>query len=104
MLLTLQSNFDKIIKSDGENEYQIPHLNKVCLERLGQLPTNLTVSPEAVQKLEERADGDYEIMAEEAAELKAEEQEFATSGYKPPLAITQQELEDLRREVEALEE
>jgi hypothetical protein len=73
----------------------------MTLERLGQLPTCITVSQEAKQRLEESADTDYqdEENFDVDDNLEAEVAEFGPeSRYVPPVAITQEELEELRRE------
>jgi hypothetical protein len=65
------------------------------------LPTVITVSVAAKQKLEEGADEDYEITTKEEEEMATEELQYGPdSGYKLPDAITQEELADLQREVE----
>jgi hypothetical protein len=102
----LQSNFDEIIKCHGNNVYKIPHFNKVQLECLRQLPTVITVSPQAVvEVLKDGADCDYDLTTEEETELDKDERDYGPKRrYKPPVAITQEGLEDLRREVEEEEE
>jgi hypothetical protein len=45
--LTLQSCMNEIIEDKGDNKYKIPHMNKVRLERLNQLPISLAVTQEA---------------------------------------------------------
>jgi hypothetical protein len=49
VFVTLSSVLDEIIKSDGDNRFAIPHMNKKRLERLGQMPTRLEASQEATQ-------------------------------------------------------
>ena len=46
--LTLQSCMNEIIKSDGGNQYKIPHMGKEQLEREGRLPEALEVCAEAI--------------------------------------------------------
>ena len=50
--VTLQSIYNCIIENHGDNNYKIPHMNKERLERLGELPTALKVSREALAELE----------------------------------------------------
>ena len=104
MFLTLQTNYDEIIKCEGDNMYKIPHLNKVKLERLGQLPTVITVSAAAKLKLEETAeetaDADYDSEEDVDVDQELEEEEAGYADYEPPVAITADELEALQREVE----
>jgi hypothetical protein len=38
---------NEIIEDKGDNKYKIPHMNKVRLERLNQLPISLAVTQEA---------------------------------------------------------
>ena len=45
--LTLQSVFNQIILCNGDNDYNIEHLSKEKLERIGQLPNVLDVVDEA---------------------------------------------------------
>jgi len=40
---------DEIILNDGGNDYDIPHINKDRLERMGKLPESLLVSDRAIQ-------------------------------------------------------
>jgi len=47
--LTHQSVLDEIILNDGGNDYDIPHINKDRLERMGKLPESLLVSDRAIQ-------------------------------------------------------
>jgi hypothetical protein len=44
MWLTLQTNFDEVIKFKGNNKYKIRHMNKAKLKQLGQLPMVLPVT------------------------------------------------------------
>jgi len=50
--ITLQSCYNEVIKSAGDNRYKIPHMNKDKLEREGRLPTVLPVDPVARYYLE----------------------------------------------------
>jgi len=50
--VTLQSIYNEIIKSAGDNCFKIPHMNKDKLEREGRLPTVLPVDPAAMHCLE----------------------------------------------------
>ncbi len=43
--LTLQCCLNEIIEAHGDNDYKIPHINKAKLEREGQLPTSIRVTP-----------------------------------------------------------
>jgi hypothetical protein len=43
MWLTMQSVMNEIIKDNGGNDYNLPHMNKEKLEREGRLPLVLTV-------------------------------------------------------------
>ena len=45
--LTLQGCMNEIIKSNGGNQYKLPHMNKDKLEREGRLPRVLDVTEEA---------------------------------------------------------
>ena len=47
--LTHQSVLDEIILNDGSNDYDIPHINKDRLERMGKLSESLLVSDCAIQ-------------------------------------------------------
>ncbi|CAB9529989.1 transposon protein [Seminavis robusta] len=47
LFVTLQSVFNEIIDCGGHNTYKIPHMNKERLQRLGILPRQLDVSPNA---------------------------------------------------------
>jgi len=49
--LTLMSCLNETIKHGGDNDYKIPHMNKDRLERNGQLPVTLAVTPAADQCL-----------------------------------------------------
>ena len=49
--LTLQSCMNEIIKSNGGNQYKIPHMGKEKLEKENRLPVVLEVCPEAVPYL-----------------------------------------------------
>jgi hypothetical protein len=46
--LTLQTCYDEILKSNGDNAYSIPHMNKARLEREGTLPRQLSASTKAL--------------------------------------------------------
>jgi len=48
MWLTHACILNKIIESYGNNNYQIPHMNKSRLERRGELPAQIAVSAEAL--------------------------------------------------------
>jgi diketogulonate reductase-like aldo/keto reductase len=97
MWLKLQSIFDEVIKIDGDNDYKLKHMNKVRLERLGQLPTVIIVSTEARQHIEDRLDEDYKLSPEEEEEMNALEKQYGDeSGYKLPDAISLVELEELQ--------
>ena len=45
--LTLQGCMNEIIKSNGGNQYKLPHINKEKLEREGRLPRVLDLTEEA---------------------------------------------------------
>jgi len=47
--LTHQSILDEILLNDGGNDYDIPHINKGGLERMGQLPESILVSDRALE-------------------------------------------------------
>jgi transcriptional regulator with XRE-family HTH domain len=49
--LTLQTCYDEILKSNGNNAYSIPHINKARLEREGTLPRQLPASANALDAL-----------------------------------------------------
>jgi hypothetical protein len=96
MWLTLQTNFDEDVNSRGDNTYKIRHLNKAKLERLGQLPTVIEVSTAARAIMENDSDDDYSSVDTETEDmLESMEEEYKTSGYEPPEAITQEELQGL---------
>ena len=98
MWLTLQTNFDDIIQHGGDNNYKIRHLNKNKLERMGSLPTVISVSPEAKAVIvDEAMTGDFDEPGEETQAFHAE-LEAQLPGYEPPEAFTHEALEDLREE------
>lgn len=50
--LTLMSILNQIIDHGGDNNYKIPHMGKLALERVGQLPVTLPVTDTALQYLD----------------------------------------------------
>jgi hypothetical protein len=71
MWLTIQMNCDEIIKSTGNNEYKLCHMNKARLEREGNLPTVIQVLTEAQQMMiEDGVNEDYQQTAEEEAKME----------------------------------
>jgi hypothetical protein len=100
MWITLQTNFDEVIKCKGDNTYKIRHLNKKKLERLGQLPTVIEVSQEARAIMEDDSDDDFSVGSEMEAILENVEEEYRSKGYVPPPAITADELEALLADAE----
>lgn len=65
--LTLQCCMNEIIECHGDNDYRIPHMNKQRLERLGQLPVSIPVTPlvdvwegEPLVNIDEISDDDME--------------------------------------------
>ena len=51
--ITLQSCLEEILKSDGNNTYRIPHMNKDRLRQEGRLPNSLPVGNEALLKIDQ---------------------------------------------------
>jgi hypothetical protein len=102
MWLTLQTNFDEVIKCTGDNTYKIRHMNKAKLDRLGVLPTVIQVSAEARDIIENigDSDDDYSVDTEMEDLLVSVEDEYRTAGYEPPAAITQDELQGLLADAE----
>ena len=49
IFLTHQACMDEILKCNGDNTYQLPHLQKSIIEKSGNLPARLEASPEAIQ-------------------------------------------------------
>jgi hypothetical protein len=45
--LTLQTCMSQIIEANGSNDYQIVHMNKVRLKRLGLLPQSIEMTDAA---------------------------------------------------------
>jgi hypothetical protein len=101
MWLTLQTNFDEIIKCGGDNMYKIKHMNKAKLERKGRLPTVITVSKDARQALEDQADADYELTKEELAEANAIDKMLQQDNIELPDAISKEELKALQEEADS---
>ena len=64
LFLTLQACMNEIIDSEGGNQYKIPHIGKVKLERLGQLPWVLKASPKAAGLTEAMAEAEKESLEE----------------------------------------
>jgi hypothetical protein len=95
MWLTLQTNFDEIIKCNGDNTYKIRHMSKEKLDRVGQLPTVIAVSKEARQKAEENADEDWEPTEQELAEAEAVDK-MIEEEHDLPDVITEEELAELQ--------
>jgi hypothetical protein len=95
MWLTLQTNFDEVVKCKGDNTYKIRHLNKAKLERLGELPTVVQVSSEARAVMEDDSDDDFSVDTETEDMLAAVEEE-----YQPPEAITAAEIQALQDDAE----
>jgi hypothetical protein len=100
MWITLQTNFDEVIKCKGDNTYKIRHLNKKKLERLGQLPTVIEVSQEAQAIMEDDSDDDFSVDSEMEVILENVEEEYRSKGYVPPPVITADELEELLADAE----
>ena len=51
MFVTLQSVYDAIMVHHGDNNYDLPHMNKEFMEREGTLPKELPLSDAALRKL-----------------------------------------------------
>ena len=49
--LTLQMVMEQIIMCDGHNNYKLQHMSKEKLERIGRLPTSITVSEDVLNKI-----------------------------------------------------
>jgi hypothetical protein len=62
MWLTIQMNYDEMIKYNGDNDYKLRHINKEQLERQGTSPTVIQVSKEAQQMIEDGTDEDYQLI------------------------------------------
>ena len=50
--LTLMTVMNEIVKSNGDNNYTIPHLGKDALARRGVLPKCIEVADEALEYLD----------------------------------------------------
>ncbi|CAA0813548.1 Unknown protein [Striga hermonthica] len=54
MWLTLQLCMKEIMKLEGGNRYKVPHINKKRLQRLGQLPTQISCEDTLVKRFDWR--------------------------------------------------
>ena len=51
VFLTLQKVMEAVIICDGDNKYKVPHMSKLRLERMGELPVAIVLSNRLKQKL-----------------------------------------------------
>ena len=49
IFLTQQKVMECVMKSEGKNNYKLPHMNKKRLSKLGKLPMSVVCSEEAIQ-------------------------------------------------------
>ena len=59
LFITLQAVLNEIIMAHGRNDYELPHLSKGKLDKAGQLPIVLKVTPEAPALFDAFASPDF---------------------------------------------
>jgi hypothetical protein len=90
--LTLQTVMNQVIENCGGNDYKIPHLNKAKLDREGNLPTCVEVTPFAAGILETmEQDDDMPTVPEDVFEEDIDHEPL-------PARITRARLEGLLEE------
>ena len=52
IFVTLQTCLMEVMKKNGCNNYKIPHMNKVTLERQDRLPTSIRCPPSLLDEVE----------------------------------------------------
>jgi hypothetical protein len=61
VFLTLQTCMNQIIEANGSNDYQLVHMNKARLERIGMLPQSIEMRDAADDWLNDTATDDESV-------------------------------------------
>jgi hypothetical protein len=96
MWLSIQANLNAILEHHGSNEYDVPHMSKMKLEREKKSPMVIMLSRNAMDLVEDNYDPDFANTAEGIAQLEESNMEYKNATEDDlPDAITAEELASL---------